>query len=80
MALQVKHMVEVITPDEYDAAVASDPSLSPLAAAGDRRSGRRLLADAPTDELRTLARQAATAQGRAELDAIALAIEEQLAA
>ncbi len=68
-------MTRVITPDEYDAAVRSDPALCPLYVLGDRRSGRELLAAAYTDAQRTVARMAATPAGRAELDGIAAAAE-----
>ena len=73
--LQAKHIWAPITPDEYDAAVRTSPALCPLAATGDCRSGRQLLADATEDARRTVAGLAACRAGRAELDAIAAAAE-----
>ena len=73
-------MTAVVTPDEYDAAVAADPAHSTLAALGDRRSGRQLLADAAADRARSLASLAACPRGRAELDTIAAAVEALAAA
>ena len=67
-------MIEVVTPDEYDAAVRRDPFSCPLAALGDRRTGRELLA-ASADCHRTFASMAATLEGRAEMDAVAAAVE-----
>ncbi len=72
--LQVKNMIRVISPDEYDAAVLREPGSCPLFATGDRRSGRQLLADAPTDVGHTVAAFASNAHGRAELDSIAAAV------
>jgi hypothetical protein len=73
--LQIKNHYRVITPEEYDAAVQRDPMCSPLTATGDFRSGRQLLADTEADLTRTIASLAASREGRAELDAIAAAIE-----
>jgi hypothetical protein len=72
---QAKHIWAPIGPDEYDAAVRDRPDLCPLAATGDRRSGRQLLADAAVDARRTVVGLAGCREGRAELDAIAAAAE-----
>ncbi len=53
-----------------------DPARSALAATGDRRTGRQLLADAPADRRRSVAAMAACPRGRAELDALAAAAED----
>ena len=74
---QIKTLAQVVSPDEYDAAVARDPLLSPLAALGDRRCGRQLLADAAADARSTIQRLAAAAEGRARLDGIAAIVEQQ---
>ena len=42
-------MLRPISADEYDAVLRLQPALCPLAAAGDARSGARLLADAAAD-------------------------------
>jgi hypothetical protein len=68
-------MIRVISPDEYDAAVCSEPACCPLFITGDRRSGRQLLADAAADVSHTVAALASTARGRAELDAISAAVD-----
>jgi hypothetical protein len=73
--LQLKNHFRVITPEEYDAAVQRDVMCSPLTATGDHRSGQRLLADAGADLQRTIADLAAGREGRAELNAIATAME-----
>ena len=73
--LQAKHIIQAITPDEYDAAVRHSPYSGPLAALGDRRTGRQLLADGAADWRRSFGSMAATAQGRAEMDALAAAVE-----
>jgi hypothetical protein len=67
-----------VTPEEYDLAVSRDPSASTLAATGDGRTGRQLLADAAADYFRTVAGMAASPAGRAELDVFA-ALAERLA-
>ena len=72
---QMKSVMHIVTPEEYDAAVRLDPTVSPLYALGDRRSGRELLADAAHDAQRTLLAMTATRAGRAELDDIAAAAE-----
>ena len=64
-----------MTPEEYDAAARLDPAACPLLATGDRRCGRRLLAD-PADAARGPGELLGTAAGRAELDRISAAAEE----
>ena len=76
--MQLKHHLRRITPEEYDTAVQRDILCSPHAATGDRRSGRRLLADAGADQLLSVADLAASREGRAELDTIATAMDEIL--
>ncbi len=73
--LQIKHVTEVVGPDEYDEAVRRDPMVSALSATGDLRTGQQLLADAAEDRLRSVGRMAACQRGRAELDEIAAAAE-----
>ncbi len=63
--------MQIISADEYDAAVALSPAFGPLAAAGDRRTGRELLADAAADAQLSVAAAAATPHGRALLDRLA---------
>ena len=72
---QLKHVTRAACPDEYDAAVARDPTTSINAALGDRRTGRQLLADAAADRQSPLSVLAACPGGRAELDTIAVAVE-----
>ena len=48
---------------------------SPLTSTGAFRSGSKLLADSDADLQRTIASMAASREGRAELDAIAAAVE-----
>jgi hypothetical protein len=72
---QAKHLIRVITPDEYDKAVRRDPRSCPLAAMGDLRSGRQLLADGAGDWYRSFASMAATPDGRAEQDYLASLVE-----
>ncbi len=72
---QVKNITQVVSPEQYDAAVRADPMVSTLAATGDRRPGRQLLADAAEDRQRTVAGMASCPRGRAELDTMAAAAE-----
>jgi hypothetical protein len=72
---QIKNHFRVITPEEYDDAVRPDPLCSPLTATADHWSGHQFLADVEADFLRTIAGTAASRDGRAELDAIAVAME-----
>ena len=74
-ALQIKSVVQVISPDEYDTAVCRKPAFCPLFATGDRRSGRQLLADASADVRHTVAVLASTTHGRKVLSDIAAAVE-----
>ncbi len=74
-ALQVKSMIRVVSPDEYDEAVIREPASCPLFVTGDRRSGRQLLADASADVGHTVVALASNACGRTELDSIAAAVE-----
>ena len=77
-ASQLKHITAIVSPEEYDAAVLRDPSVSTLAATGDMRTGRQLLADAPADRLRRVGTMAASPAGRAELDVFS-ALAERIA-
>mmetsp|Transcript_48327 Transcript_48327/g.100967 ORF Transcript_48327/g.100967 Transcript_48327/m.100967 type:complete len:175 (-) Transcript_48327:211-735(-) len=71
----VKNTTQAVSPNEYDEAVRRNPMVSTLAATGDLRTGRQLLADAAKDHLVTIASMAASKDGRAELDAMAKATE-----
>ena len=51
LPLQVTHLLRPVSASDYDAAAHADPAQCPLLAAGDRRSGRQLLADAAADAL-----------------------------
>jgi hypothetical protein len=73
--MQAKHTSEVVSPDEYDEAVRRDPMVSALAATGDLRTGRQLLAEAAADRLRSVGWMAKCPHGRAELNGIAAAAE-----
>jgi hypothetical protein len=64
---QTRKSVQIITAEEYDAAVRLNPDSSPLAATGDRRTGRELLADAEADAQLSVSAAAATPRGRAVL-------------
>jgi hypothetical protein len=64
---QTRKSVQVITADEYDAAARLNPDASPLAAAGDCRSGRTLLADAEADAQLSMSAVTRTPRGRAVL-------------
>ncbi len=75
---QVKHITTAVGPEEYDAAVQRDPSVSTHAATGDHRSGWQLLADAAADRQRSVACMAASPAGRAALDTFS-AVAERLA-
>ncbi len=73
--LQVKNTTQAVSPEEYDDAVRRNPMASTLAATGDLRTGRQLLADAAKDHFISVACMAASQGGRAELDAMAEATE-----
>ena len=73
--LQLRHITRVITPEEYDAAVHSTPHLCPLLLAGDWRTGRQLLADAPSDSEETMASLVASRRGAGLLGSLASAVE-----
>ena len=45
----MRHLIRTISPDEYDAAVATCPCSCPLHVMGDRRTGQQLLHDAAAD-------------------------------
>ena len=67
---QVKNWVRPLTPEEYDEAVLEHPEECPLAMAGDRRSGRQLIADTPRDLLaNSIAALSQTPEGRRRLEA-----------
>jgi hypothetical protein len=80
LAVQVKHVIRYLSPDEYDEAVRQDPFSCPLVMTGDHRCGRQLLADAATDVHVQLAGMAAAIRGRMELDAVAAFVESAIAA
>ena len=69
------YYARVITPEEYDAAVHSTPHLCPLLLAGDWRTGRQLLADAPADSEETMASLVASRRGARQLASLASAVE-----
>ncbi len=79
-AKQTKHLIKVISPDDYDEAVLQDPSACPHFITGDYRCGSQLLADSATDIHIQLAAMAATISGRIELDAVAAFVESASAA
>ena len=64
---QTRKTVQIITEEEYDTAVRLNPDFSPLAAAGDYRTGRELLADAGADAQLSVSAAAFTPYGRAVL-------------
>ncbi len=71
----MKHIVQEVSPDEYDEAVRHDPTASTLSATGDLRTGQQLLLDAAEDRLRSVGWMAVCPRGRAELDKLAAAAE-----
>ena len=73
--MQLRYYARVITPEEYDAAVHSTPHLCPLLLAGDWRTGRQLLADAPADSEETMASLVASRRGARQLASLASAVE-----
>jgi hypothetical protein len=77
---QVKHITTAVGPEEYDAAVQRDPSVSTHAATGDHRTGRQLLADAPADRQRSIAGLSASQAGRAVMWRLSMATEAFAAA
>jgi hypothetical protein len=82
-SVQTRTLTRVITADEYDAAARLSPHLCPLIAAGDRRTGRELLASTAADARLSVAAVASTAAGRAELERIgdyAAAVRDHFAA
>ena len=65
---QIKTITQVVTPGEYDEAVASDPFCSVFAFTGDTRSGRQLLEDANAEMCCPLQEMAAAPAGQEKLD------------
>jgi hypothetical protein len=67
---QIRKCMQIILAEEYDAVVRLDDGFRPLAAAGDRRTGRELLADAAADARLSVSAAAATPRGRAVLEGL----------
>ncbi len=64
------HILRPISASEYDAAVRAAPDHCPLFAAGDRRSGQQLLADAAADARQDPRAAWRTGRGARCLDAL----------